>query len=180
MESMTRAICVLAITLAPGCPGGDEPTCGVPNDAAPAGATMTAEGIDFVYGGFSAGHARDCGEESTTIDGVQEEPAPAAFHLTLCVHRGDRIGTAPLDLSDETEVDLVDASGQQGDCIYAIDFDTTPTGTVRFEGYCDAGGSSFLMTIDGSVGGIETCTATGMTSTTLTLSGSSVVAFPQP
>jgi hypothetical protein len=178
----TTVLALVLVPLVAGCPG-DGSRCGPPHDADVPGVEATVEGMRFGYGRFIATHARDCGLESTTIDGEQVSPTAEPFHLTICVIRGDLIGGAALSFADATVVDLVDVNARDADgCTISLDFTATPSGSVSFLGYCNEGGNGFLMTVSGSVAGFRACPADAGTGTpesiTIGLSGTADVAFP--
>jgi hypothetical protein len=179
MRSLTVPF-ALAVALLAGCPGDDDPVCGIPPDAAAPGIESSTGTDQFTYGNFTAIHAGDCGRESITIDATQISPTVENFHFVLCVARADHIGSDPIPLAGESGdglVELVDASARTPtpDCTIAIDFTATPQGTATFAGYCDTAGTGFLLTLDGAVAGTRTCAGLPVESVLITLSGSAAM-----
>lgn len=175
---MRLALLPLVIAAA-SCNGNGGQTCGPPEDAGTASIVLTTGALTLRYGDFIATHARDCGLESTTIDGSQVDPAPVGpARLVVCIARGDRIGTAAIDVSDAAAVPQLEVSAQEGDCTWARNFAALPTGTVSFAGYCDTEGDAFNMTVDLEVPVTETCAGMTPTQLVVPISGTVMVDFP--
>ena len=118
------------------------------------------------FGNFSASPNNDCtpvvgDPTSITVDGSQDDNR--SFHLGFCLPRPHKIGNASIDLSNEelfTEL-YVNGSFRSGnqDCSLRIDRSKAMNGTITFHGLCSEGthADGFSMTIDGTIGGIQTC-----------------------
>src|SRR5262249_39052240 len=137
---------------------------------------------------FTWGANNDCpasGSQvvSVTISGRQTRPDAVGYGVGLCLPRPDRIGTAPVMLSDGSLVQLVGASGSSEGCVVFPTFGAVPSGTVTFAGFCTVSGESFTMTLAGAVAGTHTCAALDAGGTpqavTLMLSGTALVS-PRP
>ena len=147
--------------------------------------TLGAGGNTFGYSQFTWGENNDCPASgaqvvSVTISGAQTRPEVVGFGIGLCLPRPDRIGSAPVMLSDSALVQLVGASGSGGGCVVAPTSGAVPSGTVTFSGFCTTAGESFTMTLSGSVSGTRTCGDAGVPeAVTLALAGSALVS-PRP
>jgi hypothetical protein len=159
-HSITSALVAVAAS-ACGCDGGD--SCG-PGTAAADGLGLAGTGVDVRYAGLVASANNDCPEPgapagvvSLTISGTQ---SGAAFPLTLCIPRPDKLGTVPAALG--TDVRLVDVEADiGGGCTLSLASTAAPTGTVRASGVCGDGTdpAGFALIFDGVVPMKRTCGA---------------------
>ena len=132
--------------------------------SAPAQATLvTAGGASFAYEGFTAGLNGDCpvttgSRGSVTIRGNQ---TGSGFPLTFCVRREDDVRSGqPISLADDTFIQVVDVNGRDpAGCTYAKDTGAVATGTITFDGFCTTAGTTYNMTLAGSIAGLKTCGA---------------------
>jgi hypothetical protein len=167
---MTRALLVLALC---GACGGGTDHCATP--AATTGATLTAGGNAFVFGQFEAAASHDCTVsevESMTVDGSQVSPAPSGgtFHMTFCLPRPDQVGEAAVALSDDSLVQVINLSAQDGLCTLALDRSQPLGGTLAIDRFCSEAGLGFNLTLAGTTPGIRRCGDT-QESVTFQLSG---------
>jgi hypothetical protein len=179
-----RAILVLFLAASCG-DSGNKKCSGVPDGGAAGEVTIAAGGDTFGYGHLTWGENNDCpasGSQivSVTISGAQTRPEAVGFGIGLCLPRPDRVGSAPVSLSDTSLVQLVGASGSGGGCVIAPSSGAAPSGTVTFTGFCTTAGESFMMTLAGSVSGTRTCGDAGVPqAVTLALAGTALV-VPRP
>jgi hypothetical protein len=167
---MSRLLCLLAIS-GSGC--GDDASCGSPGSAG-FGLIVSSDAVSLVYGGMTAGANNDCpaadapsGVISLTITGQQMTTWTPGL-ITLCIPRPDKLD-ATVMLG--TDVKLVDVTGIDSTCSYALESGHVPTGTVQGVGVCgngtDPGG--FGLVFDGFIGLTRTCpTATDSVSVGIT------------
>jgi hypothetical protein len=169
---------VLATALAPGC-GGDDGAgapdattlvCG-PGDAQPDGLMVAIPGVAVSYGSFTSSPNNDCppaegGPTSLTLEGLQTGLAVGQrFSMVLCLPRPAQLdvpglGTATVDLDNDRLVQLIDVNAALADdCRLRRDSVMTPSGTVTFAGYCEAGlaTAGYALTFDGSAPGLRRC-----------------------
>lgn len=161
---------------------GNDEVCG-PAETAGAGLTATADGKTVTFGNLNSSPNNDCPTAnhatSVTIDGTQIAPTAENLHFTLCLPRPDDIGSAPIDFSDSTMVQLIDVTGRVDGCLLRLPVGQTPTGTITFTGFCDDGThpDGYSVEMNGSVGATLDCGADAGTpqSVTITLGGSAAV-----
>jgi hypothetical protein len=162
--------------LGAGCAGQE---CG-PGEAPAAGVNALLAGQSISYGGFTSSPNNDCSvpgaPTSLTLDGVQTDPAPSrTLHLTFCLPRPDRLGSGPVALDDTERVEVIDIFGELDDgCLFLLDRDVPPTGTIDFQGYCDQGldAAGYAVVLDGTVAATNMCTGERVT---VELGGSAAV-----
>jgi hypothetical protein len=159
--------------LVTGCSSGND--CG-PTSATAFGltASSSADQISLVYGNLMSGANNDCpdpaapsGVVSLTISGTE---MGGAGLITFCVPRPDLL-TGGLTLG--LWVHVVDLTGADASCTYALDTTQPPTGDVTGHGVCSNGTdpAGFGMMFDnGTVPVHRTCGAT-VDNVQLTLSG---------
>jgi hypothetical protein len=153
--------------------------CGPPDEGCSAvaaaserGATLTAQGQTFRYGGFRSSRNNDCtvipSVVSLHLEGHQVEPAASEEEaLAFCLPRPDKIGAAPIQLGDASMIQLVAASARSADgCELYLDFTAPLTGTATFQGFCDEPGHIYNVTLAGTAGGTKRCQVDGGAGTT--------------
>jgi hypothetical protein len=183
MRALLLTTALTAGLLGAGCPDGPgAPVCGASGNAGDSGVLLTPDpgGDTYTFGAFEATHARDCGEASTTISGVQVDPSPGGqpTGITLCVARGDLIQElTPIDVADASAVPQLEATAQSN-CTWVRRFDAPPTGTITFAGYCDAEGDDFDLTFDGAIPLTGTCDGGSPVDVTVDVTGTVRVDFP--
>jgi hypothetical protein len=170
---------ILAL-LAAACGDGGGGECVGVGDAAAGPVTITASGTTFSYDGLRWGENNDCPAPGTavisvTISGPQVGPEPSDLGIAFCLPRPDTITSAPIALSDRTQIELVGASGSAEGCVVGPAFGAMPTGTVSFAGLCTTAGASFTMTLSGSIEGTRTCATEPAESVTLVLGGTTLI-----
>jgi hypothetical protein len=155
-------------------------TCGLAGDAGPGAVTVTVGADSAQISGFRWGANNDCpaaGAQviSVTISGTQAPPAAAGFGIGMCLPRPDRIGAAPIDLGDDTMVQLAGASVSAGGCTLQKGKDAKPSGSLSFVGFCTETGSSYQVTFAGQVAGTKICGTGPTEEVVLQLAGTALV-----
>lgn len=162
--------------------------CG-PGGAAPDGITATIDGKEARYQMFTSSVNNDCtiggsGVISITIQGVQQGQAST---IALCLPRPDLLGAEPSPLAPSRvppdpadRVQLFDVSamiGSASGCTVMLVPGSTPTGTARFDGYCEGGThpAGYALTLAGSADVTVTCPGGQPNRTTATLAGTAAV-----
>jgi hypothetical protein len=116
---------------------------------------------------------------SVTIEGPQQNGHGG---IGLCLPRPDLITGEPISLTDATKVNLVSLSASVGDTIYqdggigaGCSYDLVPgsaTGMITFAGFCTATGTSWAMSLAGTVSFSQECIpSVPEHTTTFTLAG---------
>jgi hypothetical protein len=152
-------------------------------DAPPGAITVTAGAITNTITGLRWGANNDCPASgaqviSVTIQGSGTGSASGAG-IGLCLPRPDQIGSAALDLGDDTKVQLVGASASASDCMVTKASGVKPSGSVTFIGFSAKDGASYQVTLAGQVAAKATCVGAsadaGIADVTLQLSGTALV-----
>jgi hypothetical protein len=156
-----RPIFVLFL-LAAAC-GNGEKQCQAHDPASGAPVTGSAAGDSFTYGRFNSSPNNDCpdggGVISVTIEAEQVGPAECTPRcvFNLCLPRPDLIGEEPISLADTDLVRVDTLAGRVGNCVTLRSDRAPPTGTVTFLGFCTTAGTSYVVSLSGSVPGTRTC-----------------------
>jgi hypothetical protein len=166
----------LVLTLVVACDGGGAPAI----DAAPAGAIQLTAGAGFSgqasdlrWGANSDCPAAGSAVVSVTIRSFGGDPTNG---FGICLPRPDLVGSAAIDLGDDTKVQLVGAVVSAGGCSVGKAAGAKPTGTVTFAGFSTSAGASYQMTVNGQVGGTTTCVSDGgPVAVPITFSGTALV-----
>ena len=159
-----------------GCPNHSE-DCGPPlGSGATAFGLVVGTTIDATYGDLVAGANNDCpgsgapsGVVSLTITGSE---MGSGGIITVCVPRPDEFASAPASLG--SGVEIVDFTGGEGSCSFAIDRTQPITGTVSADGLCGEGSAGFALTFDGGFTVDRTC-GSAMDTVPITLTGDVLV-----
>ena len=150
------------------CSDSDSEQCGIPSDtgtAAFAGLSVSVDDISISYGNFLSSPNNDCPTDgsptSLTVTATQTTPdVDTTYFFTICLPRPELLNGngATLSLANETEAILVDVNGESDGCTYKRDAGPA-TGTITSSGFCDNGThpDGYLLSISGTVPGIETC-----------------------
>ena len=172
----------------PGC-GSDGQDCGLGNIASVAlTATIAEESVK--YDDFTSSPNNDCpapegGPTSLTVDGKQADPGLASPRfLTFCLPRPGQIDGSPIALPASDRIQVIAANAQlANNCTLELDSTGTPSGTIRFLGYCKDGvdPAGYAIELAGSLPGIKKCPSgvgggTIDEPVTIELSGTSAVA----
>jgi hypothetical protein len=139
-------------------------TCG-PNGAAEFGLAATnGSDVALTFGGLTSGPNHDCpdpaapsGVESLTIIGHQ---SGGAGLINFCVPRPDLLAKAPARLG--FDVKIIDLSGDQNSCSFAINTTTVPSGSVTSDGMCNSGQGpqGYALAFNGNIVLSRTCNGT--------------------
>ena len=142
----------------------DAGSCG-PKGAAEFGLVAT-NGSDatLTYGGLTSGANNDCPDQaapagvvSLTITGAQ---SGGTGIITFCIPRPDLLATTPGRLG--FDVKIIDLSGDQNSCTFAINTTAVPGGNVTSDGLCDNGTNKagYALAFDGNIVLARTCNGT--------------------
>jgi hypothetical protein len=180
-SSISVALGASALALGAACCGGGE-TCG-PGMAAANGLSLAGSGINVEYTMLGAHVNNDCpdpaapsGVVSLTISGTQDG---AAFPVTLCIPRPDKLSSGPLTLG--TDVKIIDLGADiGGGCTLARDTTQMPTGTVSATGLCGNGKdkAGFALIFDNGVVPMKRTCGAQVDVLNLALTGTVAVAGP--
>ena len=161
--SRLRFLSIISVALAPGCSG---PDCG-PMGAFEFGLTASNDQVTLVYGDLTAGPNNDCPDQSAptvtslTIMGTQMSNTGL---FTICIARPDQLATTPQPIGSSgiANSGVIDVTGTDATCTYALDRTQPKSGTVTSTGLCDNGtnAAGFALVFDGFVGLKRTCGAT--------------------
>lgn len=162
---MSRLLCLLAISssLALGACSGDD--CGSPGSAE-YGLVVSSDQVMLAYGDLRAGANNDCpasdaptGVVSLTISGTQMPGSGGAGLVTFCIPRPDQLAS---DQPLGSAVKIIDLSGMDATCSYALDHSHLPTGSAHGVGVCGNGTdkAGFGLVLDGFIGLTRTCGTT--------------------
>jgi len=119
----------------------DGGSCG-PKGAADFGLVATnGSDVALTYGGLRSGANNDCpdpaaptGVISLTITGQQ---SGGTGIITFCIPRPDQLASTAGRLG--FDVKIIDLTGDQNSCTFAINSTAVPSGTVTSDGMCDNG-----------------------------------------
>lgn len=192
MPRTPSLLLVLGLAAAPLLPlaaCGDDQACG-PGDTTGSDVTATSSAGQIVFADFTSSPNNDCPEAgaptSITIEAQQSSPTTTLrASLTLCLPRPDLIDTAPIDLADDSLVQIIDVTQRpEPGCLITLDRSVAAAGSITFTGFCGDGQGSegYAIVLDGTVGGQLACeTDGGMTAEAIsvTLRGSAAVAAPR-
>ena len=146
-----------------GCPNHGE-TCGASANSGTL--TASATNISLSYGGLSAGLNNDCPAHdgstvvSLTITGNEITSGSGFGVVTFCVPRPDLLESMSQAIGGSGAlVQVVDVTGADASCTYALDSAVTPSGTLSSTGMCDDGSNAagFTLTVDGAFTLDRTC-----------------------
>jgi hypothetical protein len=162
---MSRLLCLLAISssLLTGACSGDD--CGSPGSAE-YGLVVSSDQVMLAYGDLVAGANNDCpasdaptGVVSLTVSGTQMPGSGGSGLVTFCIPRPDQLGA---DQPLGSAVKIIDLSGMDATCSYALDHSHLPTGSAHGTGVCSNGTdkAGFGLVFDGFIGLTRTCGTT--------------------
>ena len=165
---------VLLALVAAGC--GNDPVCG-PGDVSARGLIVETGLGPLTYGDGTSSPNNDCPVDgaptSLTIEIVQVDPPTVEERaLVLCLPRPDQIGSEPIDLADDSRIQVIDIFADEADCLISIDRSRPVSGTATFTGFCDDGTApdGYALGLSGTIPATRTCRG-GDEAIELTLSG---------
>ena len=163
---MSRFLCLLVISsslVATACSGDD---CGSPGSAV-YGLVVSSDQVMLSYGDLLAGANNDCpasdaptGVVSLTVSGTQMPVSGSGAGgnglVTFCIPRPDQLGA---DQPLGSAIKIIDLSGSDATCSYALDHTHLPTGSAHGLGVCGNGTdkTGFGLVFDGFIGLTRTC-----------------------
>ena len=164
---MSRFLCLLAISVSLSACSGDD--CGSPGSAV-YGLVVSSDQVMLTYGDLMAGANNDCpasdapsGVVSLTVSGTQMPGSGSGSGggglVTFCIPRPDQLGS---DQPLGSAIKIIDLSGADATCSYALDPSHLPTGSAHGLGVCSNGTdkTGFGLVFDGFVGLTRTCGTT--------------------
>jgi len=134
------------------------------------GLVVSSDQVMLTYGDLMAGANNDCpasdapsGVVSLTVSGTQMPGSGSGSGggglVTFCIPRPDQLGS---DQPLGSAIKIIDLSGADATCSYALDPSHLPTGSAHGLGVCSNGTdkTGFGLVFDGFVGLTRTCGTT--------------------